>query len=327
MKKTRYLIFTLIGVLLLASPAQAYWIWSPDLGKWINPKQSAKDTPEQQFDWAIQFYNQKEYDRAIEEFEKLIGVYPTSRLAAESVYYSGLCWEAKQDLAKAADSYQKLISSYPYSDRIKEAVKREFEIANLFAKGEKVKVLGMPALPGQEKAMELYNHIIKNAPFGSYGDQAQFKIAELYKAQGEFDEARKAFQAVIDEYPTSDLVPKAKYEIANVSMLASKATHEEDLHTDRALEEFQQYKQTFPAEAETAFAEASIKALRTAKAQSLWDIADFYEKQKKWNSAKLYYTEIGERFADTPLGPEAKKKTEELIKKQNEPPASGFKLF
>ena len=38
---------------------------------------------------------------------------------------------------------------------------REFEIANEFASGGKVKMMGVAVLPGQEKAVELYTHIIK----------------------------------------------------------------------------------------------------------------------------------------------------------------------
>src|SRR3989338_2919490 len=166
--------------------AEAFWVWSPDLGKWINPKKTAKDTPEDQMAFAMEFYKQGNWDRAIEEFEKQPAVFPPSRLAAEGVYYTGLGWEEKEHPAKAADAYQKLIDRYPYSDRIKDAVKREFDIANRFAPGGKVKVLGVPALPGQEKAIELYKHIVKNAPFGTYGDQAQFKIGEVLKTQGEY---------------------------------------------------------------------------------------------------------------------------------------------
>ena len=62
-----------------------------------------------------------------------------------------------------------------------------------FPTGGKVKMLGVPMLPGHDKAIELYNHIIKNAPFGSYGDQAQYKLAELYQSQGEYELAQKAF--------------------------------------------------------------------------------------------------------------------------------------
>ena len=328
MKKPLFITLFLAAVLLAGGTAQAYWVWSPDLGKWTNPKSSSKDDPQEQFNWAMQFYNEKNWDRAIDEFEKLPQAFPNSKLAAEGVYFTGLCWEAKNDDAKAADAYKKLVDRYPYSDRIKDAVTREFEIAGRFAKGGKIKVLGVPALAGQEKALEIYKHIIRNAPFGTIGDQAQFKIGELYQAQSEFEEAQKAFQAVVDEYPNSPLVPKARYQIAQCSLLASKRSQYSEASAERAIEDFQGFKQNFPADAQTLDADASIKILRAKKAQTSYETAEFYEKNDKLKSAMVYYREIVDKFGDTPYGEKAKKRIDELSKRENTPPGKPwFKIW
>ncbi|MBI4433029.1 MAG: outer membrane protein assembly factor BamD [Candidatus Omnitrophica bacterium] len=308
-------VFILLLVLCFAmgdGVSHAAWIWSPDLGKWINPKKSAKDTPEEQYAWALDFYNKKDWDRAIEEFQKLPEVFPNSRLSAEAMYTMGLCWEEKRDLSKAADAYQKLVDRYPYSDRIKDAMKREFEIADDFASGGKVKLLGVPALPGQQKAVELYKHIVKNAPYGTFGDQAQFKLGELYASQGEYAEAQKAYQAVIDEHPGSDLVPKARYQIAYVSMQASKQAQYNEQYAERALEEFQSFKESFPASSQSVEAEEAIKALRAKKADTQLGVAEFYDRQKKWESAKVYYQEVASKYPETQAAAKANKRLDSL---------------
>ena len=317
MKKLLAPFVLALTILSVAVPSEAAWIWSPDIGKWINPKKNAKDTPEEQLSWAMDFYNQKQWDRAIEEFEKLPSVFPTSRLAAEGVYYSGLCWEQKNDIAKAADSYQTLIDKYPYSDRIKDAIKREFEIAGQFASGAKMKVLGMPILSGQEKALELYKHIVKNAPFGTNGDAAQYQIGEVYKAQGEYQEAQKAYQAVVDEYPNSELVNKAKYQIAFCSMEASKKSQYNEEYAQQAIEQFEGYKTSFPTDKQALDAEESIKALRTSKASTHFETGAFYEKQKKYASAKVYYQEVITQYPETPAAVEARKRIDDILKKEN----------
>ena len=324
MKKIRIAGLMMLFLFTSGTMAQASWIWSPDIGKWINPKKAAKDTPEEQYDWALQFFNQKDWDRSIEEFEKLEDTFPTSRLAAEAVYYQALGWEQKDSPAKAADAYQKLVDRYPYSDRIKDAIKNEFEIANEFAGGGKVKMLGMPLLPGHEKAVELYNHIIKNAPFGSYGDQAQYKLAELYQTQGEYELALKAFQAVVDEYPNSELVPKAKYQIANASMQASNKGQYDEQHAEQAIEQFKEFKNTFPVDQQTAKADESIKKIRAEKAERSFEVASFYEKQKKWASAKVYYEELIRNYPETASAAAAKKRLNEVVRRQTEPSSSKF---
>ncbi len=309
------LSFGLILVLLLAgaSASEAAWIWTPESGKWFNPKKASKDTPEDQFAWGMSFYEQRKWDRAIEEFEKVPAVFPTSRFAAEAVYYTGMAWEAKEDLSKAGDAYQKLVDRYPYSDRIKDAVQREFTIANEFASGTKIKIWGIPALSGQDKALEIYKHIVKNAPFGTYGAEAQFAIGEVYKKQGDFEEAQKAYQSVADDYPQSELVSKARYQIAYVSMETSKRSQSSEQYAERAIEEFQGFKNSFPEDKQALEAEESIKALRAKKAMTLFQTAEFYEKQKKYSSAKVYYSEVFTKFPETPVAPEARKRIDKII--------------
>lgn len=319
------ILFLLLVSLFFSEVSHAYWVWSPDLGKWINPKNSAKDTPEQQFEWAKQFYDQKNWDRAIEEFEKLPAAFPNSRMAAEGVYYAGLAWEEKQDLAKAADSYQKLIDRYPYSDRIKDAIGREFEIANQFASGEKMKLLGIPVLSGQDKSIELYKHIVKNAPFGTYGDQAQFQIGEVYKSMGEYEEAQKAYQQVVDEYPNSELVTKAKYQIAYVAMQASKKSQYNEQYAQRAIEQFEDYKKTFPQDQQALEAEESIRVLRAKKAEQNFEVGAFYEKQKKFSSAKVYYNEVVQRYPEAPIAEEAKRRLQKILQNESGEKTPGSK--
>ncbi|OIO36475.1 MAG: hypothetical protein AUJ72_05855, partial [Candidatus Omnitrophica bacterium CG1_02_46_14] len=262
------------------------------------------------------------WDRAIEEFEKIPENFPNSKLSAEGVYYAGLSWQQKGDLAKAADAFQKLADKYPYSDRIKDAMKREFDIANDFASGEKVKVLGIPALSGQEKALELYKHIVKNAPFGTFGDQAQFKVGDLYKSQEEFEEAQKAYQKVVDDYPNSEWAGKARYAIADCSMQAAKKAQYDEKTAQKAIEQFQGFKQTFPEASQAIEADAAIKTLREKNALTNLQTAAFYEKQKKLSSAKVYYEEVIRQYPETSSADAARKKIEEIIKNDIEPSKS-----
>lgn len=312
------LFCALLGV--SSTEVRAAWVWTPESGKWTNPKNAAKDTPEDQFAWAMNFYNQRQWDRAIDEFEKLPDNFSNSPLSAEAVYFIGLSWEEKEDLAKAADAYQKVIDKYPYSDRIKDAVKREFEIANEFASGSRVKVWGIAALSGQDKAVELYKHIVKNSPFGSQGVEAQFAIGEVYKKIGEFEEAQKAYQAVVDNYPGSELVAKARYRIAEVSLEASKSAQYSEQSAQRAIEEFEGFKTSYPSDGQTVQADSAIRTLRAKKASTLYDTAFFYERQKKFPSAKVYYQEILTNYSETPSAAEARKRIDGILGEENGSP-------
>lgn len=317
MKKFLTMGFIFACLIGSAGEARAVWIWSPESGKWFNPKKTAKDTPEEQFAWAMNFYNQRNWDRAIEEFEKVPANFSNSPLSAEAVYFLGMSWEEKHDLAKAADAYQRLIDRYPYSDRIRDGIKKEFEIAAEFASGAKMKIWGIPALSGQDKAIELYKHIVKNAPFGSHGAKAQFAIGEVYKRQGEFEEAQKAYQAVSDNYPASELVIKAKYQIAYVSMEASKSAQYSEQSAQRAIEQFEGFRGSHSADPQAVEADESIKVLRAKRAMTQLETGIFYQKQEKFASAKVYYQEILSKYSETPAAVEARKRIEGLLQEES----------
>ena len=186
--------------------------------------------------------------------------------------------------------------------------------------------MGVPLLSGQEKALELYKHIIKNAPYGTYGDQAQFQIGEIYKAQGEYEEAKKAYQAVVDDYPQSDLVAKSRYQIAYCAMLASHQYHYNEEQAEQAIEEFESFRKSFPTEELALEAEESIRSLRAERAETGLDTAEFYERLKKYKSARVYYEQIVASYPETPAAEIARHKINKIDQRESEPKKSGFKF-
>ena len=59
---------SVVMLLLMTSAASAYWIWTPETKKFVNPKYAVKDSPKEQFDYAMKFYQAKDYQKAAAEF-------------------------------------------------------------------------------------------------------------------------------------------------------------------------------------------------------------------------------------------------------------------
>src|SRR3989338_3628318 len=112
--------------------AYGYWIWTPGSKKFINPKYAVKDTPKEQFDWAMNFYSAKDYARAAAEFEKLIKHYEFAEQASEAQYYAGLSYEEQGKYYFAFQAYQKVVEGYPHSKRLEEVIEREFNVGNIY---------------------------------------------------------------------------------------------------------------------------------------------------------------------------------------------------
>ena len=165
-----------------------------------------QDAADEQYQSAMQFYKDKNLDQSAQQLENLIKKYPTSRAASEAQYRLGTIYEEKGNYVKAFRAYKNLVQSYPQSERINEVIERQFRIGNLFLSGKKAKLMGLEILPSLPRAVEIFKYIVEQAPYSDYGDKAQFRLGLAYKKWHHYDESMQAFQAVIDQYPKSDLV-------------------------------------------------------------------------------------------------------------------------
>lgn len=314
--RIRIILITLILVPGFWADCQAYWIWTPESGKFINPKYAVKETPQKQFDWAMAFFQAEDYKKAAEEFEKLIKNYPLSKLASESQYYLGRCREQLEEYYKAYQDYQLVIEKYPYSDRVDEIIEREYEIANLFYTGQKAKILGMAILPAKPKAVEIFAQIVENAPYGKYADIAQFKLGQCYMDMKDYINAALAFKKIIESYPKSKLVDDAKYQIAVCAANSASGAEYNEEDTEKAIKEFRDFVKRYPDSHMEKEARHFINTLEEQKARKNFDIAQFYERQGNTESAVIYYEEILNNYGESELAAEALERLQ-IIRREN----------
>jgi outer membrane protein assembly factor BamD len=311
------LIFSAVIAVIFALPASsfAYWVWTPKTGTWVNPKYAVKDTPQEQMDWAMEFYEAADYKRAVTEFEKLIENYPNSINTPQAQYYIGRSYEEIEDYYQAFLAYQKTIERYPYTERVNEMIERQYKIGSMFLEGQRAKIMGMKILPAMDKAVEILSEVVENAPYGRYADLAQYKVGEAYKNQEFYEEAVLAYQKLIDDYPNSPLMEDAKYQIALCTYYVSRDPYYDQEFTDRAIAEYEELlKKTSDIELHKE-AEETLSRLREKKAKSALGTAKFYERTRHYRSAIVYYKEVAERYADTSVAAEALEKINELEKK------------
>lgn len=314
----RSIVFLLTALLIsqaFAGVSFAYWIWTPETGKFINPKHAVKETPPKQLEWAVSFFESKDYKRAIAEFQKMIKHYPLSKLTSEAQFYLGLCYENTGEYYRAFENYQLVIEKYPYTERVEEIIEREYRIGNLFYAGQKAKMLGMAILPAKGKAVEILSKVVENAPYGKYADIAQYKLGQCYIEMQDYINAALAFKEIIENYPKSPLVDDAKYQIAICAVSSTSGPEYNEEDTDKAIKEFRDFVKRYPDSSMEKEARKFISKLENQKAQNSFNIAQFYERQKNFSSAIIYYEEILDKYPESELAPQALEKLQ-IIRKQ-----------
>jgi len=313
----RKIIISIATILLVSSvaPAYPYWIWTPKTGKWINPKTQVRPTPKEQFDFAKSLYDIKQYEEAKREFKKLLKAYPKSVEAAESQYYLGLIEEAQDNLYEAFQTYQKVIDKYPFSERIPQIIEREYKIGEAFMEGKKHKTLGV-ALPVENPAIEIFTKVVENSAYGPQAAAAQYKLGLVLKGLLRYYEAEEAFNKVVSNYPDSEWAAAAKFQIASCRAAVSRGPDYDQGAAKEAQDKFEAFVREHPDAALSHDAEKNIEDLKEKEAESYYNIARFYEKQKANDAAKIYYNDIINNFSESKWAAKALERLQVLEKKR-----------
>jgi len=308
-------IFIISFFVLSSSPAYAYWIWTPKTGKWTNPKTAAKSTPKEQFDVAKDFYDAKKYDDAKREFKKLLKAFPKSAEAAEGQYYLGLVEDEEGNIYDAYLAYQKVIDKYPFSERIPQIIEREYKIGEEFLSGAKRKVMGV-SLPVENPAIEIFTKVIENSTYGPLAPAAQYKLGLALKGVLRYYEAEDAFNKVVSNYPDSKWAAPAKFQIASCRAAVSRGPQYDQGAAGEAKEKFEEFVKEHPDAVLSAEAQKNIELLNEKEAASDYSIARFYEKQKAFDAARIYYNDVISKYPNSPWAIKASEKLQELEKKK-----------
>ena len=302
----------LILVLSISNSCFAFWIWSPKSKKWRNPKYSPLAAPQAQFKKAMERYEVSDFKTALVEFRKVLKHYADSKEAPEAQYYIGKCYEALGDPYQAFLEYQKVVDSYPYSERIGEIVELEYNIGDYFLNRERHKWLGivMDEL-FEHPSIEIFGKVIANAPYSEPAQAAQYKLGLLYKGLARYEEAIKSFTELIEKYPESKWNAPAKYQLALCSARASLDSDYDQELTQQAKENFEEFLAENPDAEISEEAQKEFAELRNKEAEKYFNIAAFYHKQHDFSGAKVYYNYVLKNYPGSSWADKAK---EELKK-------------
>jgi len=252
-------------------------------------------------------------DEAIRQYRQLVRAYPFSKKAAEAQFQVAQLLQKKGDLDGSFKEYTKLLNKYPDTPHFENAVAEQVIIANAYLKGRKVKIFGIPAYASMEKAQEMYEEILRAAPYSKHAPLVQFNLGLSLERQGKGNEAVAAYQKLIDKYPNSSISNIALYQIGYVYMRIGMAGRSQDLSAlKEAKNNFEDFLVQYPNDEKSFQANDNMKAMTHRESEDIMRIARFYDFSKNYQSSALYYNEVIRKFGQTPEASEAKTRLAEL---------------
>jgi tetratricopeptide (TPR) repeat protein len=238
------------------------------------------------------FYRSGDKKEAIKKLHMIIEKYGDYPIAQEALMWLGEHYLAEKDYERAVGYYQKLISKFPGSDRLNLAY---FELGQAFQLNEeydkavyaykKVGDKKDPSLYAKAKlaigaifsrdmdpvsALETYQNIITESP--EYARDAYIKMGELFIVQRQYDQAAEAFRNAMRSKGTGT------YSDAEIQFRLGDV-HELSTSTDTAVEAYLKIPYLYPDE--TNFV---IKAYLR--------IGRIFENNEQWDQALLTYEKV-----------------------------------
>jgi outer membrane protein assembly factor BamD len=260
-------------------------------------KMRAKD----QLDVAQDAFDKKDYKLARKAAARVIRQWQFSDYAPQAEYLLARCDEAIKKDERAFKEYQKLIEKYPKSIRYDEVVQRQFEICNRFLDGERFKLWNLiPTFPSMDKTVKLYETLIKNGPYSAVAPQSQMNIGEarerqwrLFNDNEPYIQAAQAYEKAADRYHDQPkIASEALYKEAMAYDKQAQTAEYDQSTAGKAIDAFNDFKNTFPNDPRGAEGDKIIAALKTEQARGNFEIAKYYEHGHHWKSALIYYNEV-----------------------------------
>lgn len=238
--------------------------------------------------------------QALAAFQRFLKLYPSSKFASQAQTRIAEIQLALGRPTKAFDAYQTLLTRYPDTPNFDAAVAQQILIANKYLNARELKILGLSILPGAERAQEMFEKILKNAPQSKHAPISQFNLGLAFERQNRTSEARHAYQAVLDNYPRSSVADDALYQIAYIHMVTGLSGRSQDLSSlVLAKETFEDFLQQFPDSPKVAQAQDNLKTIGDRESGDLMTIARYYDWTKNYRAAAIYYNDIIRRQPNT----------------------------
>jgi outer membrane protein assembly factor BamD len=249
---------------------------------------------------------------AIGLYKTLVKKHGTSQLSPKAQRKIGVLLERGSEFDPAYEAYSTYLAKYPDGSDFDASVGSMFRIAKLFLDGQKRKVFGVPIASSMARAQEMFEGIIKRAPFSRQAPLAQFNLGQCFEKQGKYSEAIQAYQQVVSKYPGDAIADDAQYQLGYVLLRQSREGSYDRAASVKAREAFEDFVNRYPNSEKVPQARENMRLLQGGVTKGSLDVAKFYDKTKQYRAAVIYYNEVIQYQPGTPDADYAKARIDTL---------------
>jgi outer membrane protein assembly factor BamD len=225
--------------------------------------------------------------------------FPRSGAAPDAQLKAGDMAYAAADYDRAYVYYNEYTSKYPKGDDFDKAIEGMYNVGQKFLEGAKRRLFGVKTFASMNRAQQIFEGIVKAAPFGKWAPLAQFYAGQAMEKSGRADDAIGAYQEVISRYPQDQAAADAQYQIGYVYLVEARTAYDKAA-ASKAADAFEDFLAKYPNSEKAAQARDNLKTLQSRSNNNAVIVAKFYDKKKDYKAAVIYYNEVIKEQPGTP---------------------------
>lgn len=251
--------------------------------------------------------------RAIKFYDRTATRFPFAPSAAKARFRQAELLEQEGEIEESFEAYDQFLSRFQGSGLYTTALNRQSAMAQSAADGDvKKSMLGLKTRLSLDKTVEMLGKVRDNAPKSATAAKAQFTIGQLYEGKMKSKEGIAAYRQLVRDQPGSFQAPEALFRVGLLLMEEADQGNQNQANLDLAREAFNDYLIQYPGHSRNAEARKLLATLGNKDLQRSYDIAEFYQKTGKSESAKVYYRDIVSRSKSGSLHDQARARLKEL---------------
>jgi len=158
------------------------------------------------------------------------------------------------------------------------------------------RILGLFTWIDYDEAIQHFQAIIDNYPYSELEDRAQLKIADSYFQDGRYDEALAYYRDFADLHPQHPRVPYTLLQAARSHYAQIESIERDQTATHQATATLETLLRNHPYAEETREGEEMMVELRSRLALHMLRIGDFYRERTHWQSAAERYRRVLDEY-------------------------------
>jgi outer membrane protein assembly factor BamD len=246
---------------------------------------------------------------AIRSYQSIAKKYPNSIYAPEALYRSAKLRLGRKEYTKAFDDFQSVLGRYPNTRRFNEIVGEQYRIAAALLDGARGRMLFglLPGFRQRDKSIEYFETVIANAPYSDYAPLALMNVARGHQKLGNVEDSVDALDRFINNYSQTLLAPDAYLKLAQTHASLVDGPYYDQGATKESITYFTDFMLLFPSDGSIAAAEKGLDGMKTMLAESKMRMADFYfYKRSNFKAARVFYNEAITAYPESAIAQKAK---------------------